>query len=88
MDKVKEIVSQMTDDVFAVHCKWAIDFVEKKEFAFAAGMFSILLEECLMVGNKFSKYKYEQLHSELEQLVLKFCNDDNKTENKEQNHEV
>ena len=85
MDKVKEIVSQMTDDVFAVHCKWAIDLVEKKEFAFAAGMFSILLEECLMIGNKLSKEKYEQLHSELEQLILKFCDDENETENKAQN---
>jgi len=88
MDKIKELVSQMTNDVFAVHCKWAVDFVEKKQFAFAAGMFSILLEECLMVGNKLSREKYEQLHSELEQLILKFCNDENETKDKEQNNEV
>lgn len=83
MDKVKEIVSQMTDDVFAVHCKWAINFLEKKEFAFAAGMFSVLLEECLMIGNKLSREKYEQLHSELEQLILKFCDDEKETGNGE-----
>lgn len=88
MDKVKELVSQMTNDVFSIHFKWAIDLVEKKEFAFAAGMFSILLEECLMAGNKLSIEKYEQLHSELEKLILKFCDNENETENKEQGHEV
>ena len=82
MDKIKELVSQMTNDVFAVHCKWAINFLEKREFAYAAGMFSVLLEECLMIGNKISEEKYRQLHKELEQLVLKFISDEENQENK------
>lgn len=53
-------------------CLSAMKLVEKNELAYAAGMFSYLLEETLYHGISMTEEQYQSFRSELEQLVCKY----------------
>lgn len=68
-DHVKALVSG---------CLSAMKLVEKNELAYAAGMFSYLLEETLYNGISMTEEQYQSFRSELEQLVCKYIDDGEK----------
>ena len=56
-------------------CLSAIELVKKNELAYAAGMFSCLLEETLYHGTGMTDEQYQAFRSELEQLVCKYIDE-------------
>lgn len=65
---------EMPDHIKALvsGCLSAIKLVEKNELAYAAGMFSYLLQETLYHGISMTEEQYQSFHSELERLVCKY----------------
>lgn len=59
-------------------CLSAIELVKKNELAYAAGMFSYLLQETLYYGIRMTEEQYQAFHSELEQLVCKYIDEGEK----------
>lgn len=59
-------------------CLSAIELVKKNELAYAAGMFSYLLEETLYHGISMTEEQYQAFRSALEQLVCKYIDEGEK----------
>jgi predicted Zn-dependent peptidase len=71
---------EMPDHIKALvsGCLSAMKLVEKNELAYAAGMFSCLLEETLYHGTGMTEEQYQAFRSELEQLVCKYIDEGEK----------